>query len=64
MSEPGEQFLHKKDSKLHTTIPVELEQASRKRAGEEVSQRPADKIARWLGVIEKTHMGHRDDPRV
>ena len=64
MSESGEQFLHKKDPRLYTTRPVEHEQINRKRAGREVSQRPADKIASWLGVIEKTHMGHKDDPRV
>ena len=64
MAESGEQFLHKKDPKLHTTSPIEHEQARRKRIGEEVSQKPADKIANWLGVIERTHMGHKDDSRV
>lgn len=64
METTGEQFLHKRDPKLHTTAPVEHEQARRKQAGEAVSQRPADKIANFLGVVEKTHMGHKDDPRV
>lgn len=64
MAESGEQFLHRRDSKLHTTKPVEHEQARRKIVSEPVSQRPADKIASWLGVIEKTHLGHKDDPRV
>lgn len=60
----GEQFLHKRDPKLHTTAPIEHEQARKKRAGEKVSQKPVDKIANFLGIIEKTHMGHSDDPRV
>lgn len=60
----GEQFLHQKNPKLHTTVPVEHEQTRRKLAGEKVSQKPADKIANFLGIIEKTHMGHNDDPRV
>jgi len=64
MENPGEQFLHKRGSKLHTTGPVEHEKARKKRRGEKTSSRPADKIADWLMVIEKTHMGHRDDPRV
>ena len=64
MAESGEQFLHRKDPKLHTTGPLEHEQIRRKRAGEETSQKPADKIASWLGIIDRTHMGHKDDPRV
>lgn len=63
-SESGEQFLHKKDSRLHISKSVEHEQRRRKIAGESVSQKPADKIAHWLGVIERTHISHRDDPRV
>ena len=64
MAETGEQFLHRKDPKLHTTGPLEHEQTRRKRIGEESSQKPADKIAGWLGIIEKTHMSHENDPRV
>ncbi len=64
MEKFGEQFLHQKDSRLHTSKPIEHEMERKKRAGEEVSQRPADKIADWLEVIAKTHTGHRDDPRV
>ena len=64
MSESGEQFLHRRDSKLHTTGPVEHESTRRKRASEQLSQKPADKITDFLKVIEKTHMGHKDDPRV
>ncbi len=64
MSESGEQFLHRRDPKLHTTTPVEHESARKKRTGEQVSQNPADKITDFLRVIERTHMGHKDDPRV
>lgn len=64
MSESGEQFLHQKDPKLHTTIPVKHESARKKMVDEPVSLRPADKIADFLKVIERTHTGHRDDPRV
>lgn len=60
----GEQFLHQKDSKLHISGPVEHEKDRKKIKGEETSQKPADKIADWLKVIEHTHTGHRDDPRV
>src|SRR3989344_6101803 len=60
----GEQFLHEKDPRLHTTKPVEHEMERKKEAGKEVSQKPADKISDWLEVIKKTHTGHRDDPRV
>src|SRR3989338_6432000 len=64
MSESGEQFLHRRDSKLHTTGPVEHESTRRKRASEQLTQKPADKITDFLKVIEKTNMGHKDDPRV
>lgn len=64
MENTGEQFLHQKNPKLHTTVPVEHEQARRKLAGEKVSLKPADKISNFLGIIEKTHIGHKDDPRV
>lgn len=68
----GEQFLHKKDSKLHTSQSVEheaqrqkeLEKRKNEKDRQAVSQRPDDKIANWLEVIEKTHLGHGDDPRV
>ena len=60
----GEQFLHKDNQKLHTSQPVEHEKTRKKLKGEEISQKPADKISDWLNVIEKTHMGHRDDPMV
>jgi hypothetical protein len=60
----GEQFLHQKDSELHTTAPVEHEQQRKKIVGEETSQKPAEKIADWLSIIEKTHTGHRENPEV
>ena len=59
----GEKFLHKKYSDLHTSESVEHEQARRKRAGEETTQKPAEKIADFLSVIERTH-GHTDNPEV
>lgn len=64
MPHRGEQFLHQKDPRLHTTQPVEHEQARKNRRGEKTTQKPADKLADWLQVIEKTHMGHKEDPQV
>ena len=55
----GEQFLHQKDSKLHTSKPVEHEKEREEIKGEETSQKPADKIADWLEVIEHTHWTQR-----
>ncbi|NQT49647.1 hypothetical protein HQ571_03055 [Candidatus Kuenenbacteria bacterium] len=60
----GPQFLHERNPNLHTTPPVEHEKSRKRKKGEKSSQKPAEKISDWLGVIEKTHMGHRDDPRV
>jgi len=60
----GEQFLHKRDPNLHTSEPVEHEQERKDVAGETTSQKPAEKIADFLSVIEKTHMGHRENPEV
>ncbi|MBU0649126.1 hypothetical protein KJ969_03465 [Patescibacteria group bacterium] len=60
----GEQFLHQREPQLHISKPVEWEKGEKKTRGEKVTQKPAEKIADWLKVIEKTHMGHRDDPRV
>jgi len=60
----GGQFLHEKDTKLHTSEPVEHEQSRRKLAEEEVHQKPAEKLADWMAVLEHTHTGHQDDPRV
>ena len=59
-----EHFLHQKDSKLHTSGPVEHEKARKELLGEKTSQKPADKIADWLKVIEHTHTSHREDPQV
>ncbi len=60
----GEQFLHQRDSELHISDPVEHEQKRKKIAGEKTSHKPAEKIADFLSVIEKTHMGYRDSPEV
>lgn len=60
----GEQFLHSKTPDLHTTGPVEHEKVRKTRKGEAASEKPADKIADWLQVLEQTHSGHEDDPRV
>ena len=65
MDKIGEQFLHKKvDSRLHTSKSVEHEQERKKRRGETTSQKPADKLADWMQILEQTHMGRKDDPRV
>jgi hypothetical protein len=60
----GEQFLHQRDPRLHTSDPVEHEAERLNERGESVSQKPSEKIAEWMKVLERTHMGHRDDPRV
>ena len=60
----GEHFLHQKDPRLHTSKEVEHEKARKKRKGEKVSEKPADKITDFLSVLERTHLGHKDDPRV
>ena len=73
MENYGEQFLHKDNPKLHTSNPVEHEQDRRKLFNEnlmdeeiekETSQKPREKIASWMDVLERTHTGHRDDPKV
>lgn len=60
----GEQFLHQKDSKLHTSKAVEHEKQRKELKGEETSQKPAEKLADFMAVLEHTHTAHRDDPRV
>ncbi len=62
MEKTGEQFLHQRDPKLHVSDPVEHEMERKKIAGEKISQKPAEKIADWLKIIERTH-GHRDNPK-
>lgn len=56
--------MHKQNPKLHVSDSVEHEAKRRKIKGEEVSQKPAERIADWLEVIKKTHTGHREDPQV
>jgi len=60
----GEQFLHKKDSKLQTSKEVEHEQERRKVASESHSQKPTERISDWMRILKRTHEGHRDDPKV
>ncbi|OQA35593.1 MAG: hypothetical protein BWY53_00749 [Parcubacteria group bacterium ADurb.Bin326] len=60
----GEQFLHQQTPELHISQPVEHEQARKKIKGEEISPKPAEKIADWLELLERTHTGHRDQPEV
>ena len=60
----GEQFIHEHNPTLHTTPPVEQTQTEQKRAGENISQKPAKKLADWLSVLEKTHLSHNDDLQV
>lgn len=60
----GEQFLHQQTPELHTTQPVEHEQSRKKIKGEEISPKPAEKLADWLELLERTHTGHRDKPEV
>ena len=64
MNPPGEQFLHQQDSRLHTSGPVEHEQTRKKSRGDTVSPKPTEKIADWFKILEQTHLGHRENPRV
>jgi len=64
IEQPGGAFLHQKDSKLHTSKYVEHEQERRKRTGEQTSSKPADKINDFMEVLEKIHLGHRDDEKI
>lgn len=59
----GEQFLHQKDQKLHTTEPVEHEQERMRLADESAHQKPAEKLSDWMKILEQTH-GHSDNPVV
>ncbi|MEK7187168.1 MAG: hypothetical protein AAB690_02625 [Patescibacteria group bacterium] len=60
----GEKFLHQKNPKLHTEAPIEHEQGRKKTAGEKTTQKPAEKLSDWMSILERTHTGHRDDPKV
>ncbi len=59
MRNPGEQFIHAFEPKLHISREVEHEQKRCKRKGEQTSQKPAEKLEAWFKVLEKTH-GHED----
>ena len=60
----GEQFIHQKDSKLHTSKEVERVKQIKKKKEDKVSDKPVDKLSDFFDVIERTHTGHREDPRV
>jgi hypothetical protein len=64
MENLGESFLHKKNSSLHTDPQIEHEFKRQLSADKNVSRKPADKIAAWMRVLERTHMGHKDNPKV
>ncbi len=59
MEKQGAQFLHSKQPSLHVGAAVEHEQARRERSAGETSQKPSEKIAAWLEILERTH-GHSD----
>ena len=48
----GEQFLHQKDSKFHTSEPIEKTKERLEQKGEKVSQKPADKIEAHLSRLK------------
>ena len=52
----GANFIHKKDSSLQLSGPVELTQEQRKRRGLETSQKPAIRLSNWFEVLERTHL--------
>lgn len=60
----SEQFLHQKNPTLHISNLVEREVERQKMRGEEISQKPADKIHTWMDLLQQTHISHRDDPGV
>jgi len=60
----GEQFLNDKNPKLKSSQEVEHEQRRRQKLGEKYSQDPEERVSDWMGVLERTHEGHRDDPKV
>ncbi|MFH1292496.1 MAG: hypothetical protein ABIH87_04865 [bacterium] len=59
----GEQFLHKREPRLHTSFKVEKTSQHASRIIGENIQKPADKLSAWLSHIEKTHIGHEPDSR-
>jgi len=57
-------MLHRKDLSLQTSPEVEHEVERRKLKEEIVQNKPDVKIGNFLEVIERTHLGHREDPHV
>ena len=53
MENSGEQFLHQRDPKLHTTPPIEKTRKRAEARGETTSQRPAEKIGAYLGRLNR-----------
>ena len=53
MERRGEEFLHKRNPKLHTEELIEKTRERRILKGEKVSQKPAEKISAYLNRIEK-----------
>jgi len=64
MAFEGEQFLHKRNPRLHTTQFVEHEQDRRENAHEGMHQKPHERLADWMQTLEHTHLAHRGDPKV
>lgn len=64
MENNGEKFLHQKFSDLHKSEPVahEQERLREEEPNKNNAKEPAEKIADWLKIIERTH-GHRDNPK-
>lgn len=64
----GGLFLHSNNRELHNSGPVlhEQERLEKKdgRNGREASLKPASKIEDWITLLEKIHMGHRDNHEV
>src|SRR6056297_3581029 len=61
MKNLGKQFLHKRNTKLHRSGPVEFAQKVRRRKGEKPKQDAAQKIGDFLEIIKRTHLEKRDD---
>ncbi len=49
----GEEFLHERNPRLHTTEPIENTYKKKNLRGEGISQKPAEKIAAYLDRLEK-----------
>ena len=61
---PGPQLLHELDQGLHTSYPVELRQSNLAHRKEATSQKPREKIAAWLPVLDKIYSYYDQYPAV